>query len=128
MATSYYPPQTSDLRWSIVIQTKATGTQNADGSIPNVWNNTYTVFAGVEESQSNEMVRARGMYSELAAIFTVRWFASQADGHCGVNSQMRILYENQVYEILGVENVSSPSRTWIKIYAKKYTDQTTPYN
>jgi hypothetical protein len=72
------------------------------------------------------MIHARAMFSELGAIFTIRWRASATDPHCGVNAQMRVLYKNQVYEILGVTNVGRHDQ--IKLYCRKYGDRTTPYN
>lgn len=117
--------QASQLDRYIVIQQKD-GSQNPDGSYANVWATVYSVWANVVESASNEMIRARSLYSELTAIFTIRWRSSTTDEHCGVNSKMRIIHHGQVYEILGVENVGR--KQFIRIFTKKYSDQVTAYN
>jgi len=86
-----------------------------------VWTEYKTnLAAAIAPSGSYEVMKARERFSQLDAIWTIRWFKSNDDETCGINAQMRVFYKGQQYEILAVEPVGRHDA--IKIYTRKFGD------
>ena len=109
----------SDLNRRITIQTMD-GTLQTNGVANQTWSDWKNVWAALEPSMSYEVLKARERFSQMDALWTIRWFKTDTDQFCGVNAQMRIAYKNQIFEIIGVEPVGMHDA--IKIYCKKFGD------
>lgn len=120
---------TRELDREIYIQSRGTNllpNGQLDPSDSN-WTDVWHCQAKKEESGSARVMKAAQFFTRLDAIFTINWRYDPADSNkkrCGVNEQMRLIYNNQIYQIIKVNEVGDRQR-WIEIFVTRFGDQTT---
>ena len=114
MSTSYYPTQTSECDQPIVIQARSS-TLLPNGQPSLTWSNINNgkMFAKREETGGNNFQRAQQQFSELDALFVVRWRSD-------ITAQMKLIHEGREFLILGVSAIGR--HQWLQISTKRMGD------
>lgn len=100
------------LRRKITIQQEiASDTKDEYGQYPMTWTAVITVRASVVGNRGREFYAALAAESDVETVFGMRYRSE-------VKNNMRILYNDEQYEILSAVNVDERDRELI-IYAKK---------
>lgn len=100
------------LRHKITIQQEIpSSTPDTYGQHPVTWTDVITVRASVVPNKGREYYAAIAAQSDVEIVFGMRYVSL-------VKNNMRVLYNNEQYEILSAVNVEERNRELI-IYAKK---------
>ena len=102
------------LNRKITVQKNTVGT-DAIGNRTNEWADFYSCYAAISGESPNESTSAGTVVDNTKADFTVRWCKAvseiTADG-------FRICYENEIYNILGIDHQSFKKKS-VKLKCQK---------
>ena len=83
----------SKLRQRATIQSYTT-TRSSTGAIKQDWSNLYSVYCSFEPLSVKDILTAQSSSSKITARLTMRYRE-------GIDTSMRVLYKNKVYQIEG---------------------------
>jgi SPP1 family predicted phage head-tail adaptor len=95
----------ADMREKITIK-QQTGGKNSYGELVDSWSTVSTVWASKEPLLGNEYFSADMINSKVTVKFRCWYFE-------GVENNMRIYHNNEIYDILSAINYKSLNREWL---------------
>lgn len=101
-----------ELRERVTVQSLTYLQDENTGEVKENWANFGTFWAKFMHLSSKEKLQAQAIQSELNARLMVRYHAKTAQ----INSTMRVIYRNQIYNIIGLPIADNNSgRQWLTI-------------
>jgi len=99
----------------VKIQSKAE-TVDDYGATTGSWSDLFTVFAIVKPLSTFEVINSKALQSEVTHSVTVRYRSDLAD--TGLTAKYRLLIDNRVYSIQGVQNLDRDMKSYGSFYQK----------